>query len=260
MQNKIQKLFFFDRTFQIQNTALEFLPYKFTAKELDEETGLYYYGARYLDPRYSRWLSCDPALDEYMSGSDAGCGGAYNSVNLNLYHYAWNNPVKYTDPNGEFIFLAIPVATMAAKAAAWFVGSLAICAVSGYVIGKTAENAVEYAKGNSKPESRPTDKPKDEPSPMPEEGAESGKEGYKTPPKELPGVPDAKPSKPKTPKQGGNSGKRKRWKDSDGNIYEWDYQHGDVEKYDKRGKHKGSIDPNTGEQTKPPVKGRTVEP
>ena len=67
MQNKIQKLFFFDRTFQIQNTALEFLPYKFTAKELDEETGLYYYGARYLDPKYSMWISTDPALGEYIS-------------------------------------------------------------------------------------------------------------------------------------------------------------------------------------------------
>ena len=66
MQNKIQKLFFFDRTFQIQNTALEFLPYKFTAKELDEETGFYYYGARYLDPKYSRWISTDPALEEYI--------------------------------------------------------------------------------------------------------------------------------------------------------------------------------------------------
>ena len=172
MQNKIQKLFFFDRTFQIQNTALEFLPYKFTAKELDEETGLYYYGARYLDPKYSMWLSCDPALDEYMSGSDAGCGGAYNSVNLNLYHYAWNNPVKYTDPNGEFIFLAIPVATMAAKAVAWFVGSLAICAVGGYVIGKTAENAVEYAKSKNS----------EKPSPMPENGAESAAVGSPMPP------------------------------------------------------------------------------
>lgn len=76
----------------------------------------------------------------------------------------------------------------------------------------------------------------------------------------MPGIPDARPAKPKTPKQGGNSGKRKRWKDADGNIYEWDYQHGDVEKYDKRGKHKGSIDPKTGEQTKTPVKGREVEP
>ena len=49
-----------------QNQGLEFLPYKFTAKELDEETGLYYYGARYLDPKYSMWISTDPALEEYI--------------------------------------------------------------------------------------------------------------------------------------------------------------------------------------------------
>ena len=34
--------------------GLRYLPYKFTAKEMDEETGLYYYGARYLDAKYSR--------------------------------------------------------------------------------------------------------------------------------------------------------------------------------------------------------------
>lgn len=85
------------------NTGLEYLPYKFTGKEVDEETGLYYYGARYLDARYSRWLSTDPALSSYMSGSDAGCGGIYNHVNFNLYHYAGNNPVKYTDPDGKKI-------------------------------------------------------------------------------------------------------------------------------------------------------------
>ena len=57
-------------------------------------------GARYLDPKYSRWTSVDPALGEYVSGSDAGCGGIYNHVNLSLYHYAGNNPLKYTDPTG----------------------------------------------------------------------------------------------------------------------------------------------------------------
>ena len=77
------------------------LPFKFTGKERDEETGLYYYGARYLDPRTSRWLSTDPALGEYMAGSKAGAGGIYNQVNFNLYHYAGNNPVKYTDPDGK---------------------------------------------------------------------------------------------------------------------------------------------------------------
>ena len=78
---------------------MRYLPYKFTAKEQDEETGLYYYGARYLDAKYSRWLSADPAVGEYMSGSSAG-GGIYNTVNFSLYHYAGNNPVKYTDPTG----------------------------------------------------------------------------------------------------------------------------------------------------------------
>ena len=36
------------------------LPYLFNSKELDEETGLYYYGARYLNPTNGRWLSVDP--------------------------------------------------------------------------------------------------------------------------------------------------------------------------------------------------------
>ena len=52
----------------IEETApgIDKLPFRFTGKELDEETGLYYYGARYLDPKYSRWLSGDPALNEYI--------------------------------------------------------------------------------------------------------------------------------------------------------------------------------------------------
>ena len=35
-------------------------PYLFNGKELDEETGLYYYGARYLNPTNGMWLSVDP--------------------------------------------------------------------------------------------------------------------------------------------------------------------------------------------------------
>jgi RHS repeat-associated protein len=91
------------------------IPYRFTGKEKDEETGLYYYGARYLDPKYSRWLSTDPALSDYIPGAPIndeakkrngnlpGMGGVFNSVNLHLYHYAGNSPVKMKDPDGKAI-------------------------------------------------------------------------------------------------------------------------------------------------------------
>ena len=70
-------------------------------------------------------------------------------------------------------------------------------------------------------------------------------------------LPDLSRAKSKTPVQGGG-GLRPRWTDKDGNIYEWDSQHGEMELYDKRGNHKGSYNPKSGEQ-KPPVKGRSVE-
>ena len=66
--------------------------------------GLYYYGARYLDAKYSHWLSADPAMSDYVSGTSTGEGGAFNVLNLNLYHYGNNNPVKNTDPDGENVF------------------------------------------------------------------------------------------------------------------------------------------------------------
>jgi RHS repeat-associated protein len=58
-------------------------PYLFTGKELDGETGLYYYGARYYDPRVSQFTSTDPILN---SGSP--------------YAYANNSPLRFVDPTG----------------------------------------------------------------------------------------------------------------------------------------------------------------
>ncbi len=44
-------------------------PYLFNAKELDEETGMYYYGARYYEPRLSLWMNCDPMEENLPSSS-----------------------------------------------------------------------------------------------------------------------------------------------------------------------------------------------
>ena len=84
-------------------------------------------------------------------------------------------------------------------------------------------------------------------------------ESYVPHPENLPAFPDAKRAKEKTPRQGGG-GKRRRWKDRKKKIYEWDYQHGRVERYNKRGKHEGEFDHETGEQTKSADKNRSVEP
>ena len=42
-------------------------------------------------------------------------------------------------------------------------------------------------------------------------------------------------------------------------YYEWDHTHNDIEVYNSKGKHLGSMDPVTGEMYKPPVKGRTIK-
>jgi Cytotoxic/Domain of unknown function (DUF4157) len=78
-------------------------------------------------------------------------------------------------------------------------------------------------------------------------------------PKTLRAFPNARAAKPKTAVQGGGK-LRARWKDDDGNIFEWDSQHGTVERYNKNGKHQGEFDANSGQMTKGPDKNRTVEP
>ncbi|WP_371812624.1 RHS repeat-associated core domain-containing protein [Aquimarina sp. U1-2] len=82
-------------------------PYRYNAKELDQETGLYYYGARYYDPRTSVWTAVDPIStydpvmnrEHYLDGQHNT--GVYDSGNLNVYGYTYQNPIKYVDPNGK---------------------------------------------------------------------------------------------------------------------------------------------------------------
>ncbi|MGB4269375.1 MAG: RHS repeat-associated core domain-containing protein [Spirochaetota bacterium] len=113
-------------------------PYKFTGKELDKETGLYYFGARYYDARVSRWISTDPAIEKYLPSKDKlkvkgedlkhkglkdkaykdypnmdfekykeieGMGGVYNPINIDMYQYGWQNPITHYDPDGKKVLM-----------------------------------------------------------------------------------------------------------------------------------------------------------
>lgn len=80
---------------------------------------------------------------------------------------------------------------------------------------------------------------------------------YVPPPDVPPAFPDLRSVRRKTHFAGGL---RKRWKDAAGNIYEWDYLHGTVEKFGARGRHLGEYDPDTGEQISDADPNRTVEP
>ena len=64
--------------------------HKFTGKELDLDTGLYYYGARYYNPHLGRFVTPDSIIQD-----------PYDPQTLNRYAYCRNNPVKYVDPSGN---------------------------------------------------------------------------------------------------------------------------------------------------------------
>jgi RHS repeat-associated protein len=84
--------FAFGETFVEEHSNTNRTPYLYNSKELDEETGLYYYGARYYDPRTSVWQSVDPKMDKYPGVSP--------------YNYCLNNPLILLDPNGADVIIA----------------------------------------------------------------------------------------------------------------------------------------------------------
>jgi RHS repeat-associated protein len=70
-----------------QNTSSYNNIYRFSGKELDEETGLSYFGARYYNPKWGMWLSVDPLAEKYP--------------NYNPYNYCLNNPLNMVDQDGK---------------------------------------------------------------------------------------------------------------------------------------------------------------
>jgi RHS repeat-associated protein len=73
--------------------------YRYTGKERDEETGMYYNGARYYASWLGRWTSCEPLKNEQEEDSEE----FDIQKSSTLYHYMFNsnNPVRYADPDGK---------------------------------------------------------------------------------------------------------------------------------------------------------------
>ena len=107
--------------------------YRYTGKERDEETGLYYYGARYYAPWIGRWISCDPA--GLVDGS-------------NVYRYVKNSPINTTDPTGMWempswrtvavVAAVVVVGTIVTVATAGAAGPLVVGAVASIGLTGTA--------------------------------------------------------------------------------------------------------------------------
>ena len=71
----------------VGGTSSKFL---YTGQENDTETGLHYYNARYYNADIRRFTQPDDIIQD-----------VYNPQSLNRYSYAWNNPLRYTDPTGH---------------------------------------------------------------------------------------------------------------------------------------------------------------
>lgn len=112
--------------------------YRYSGKEHDEETGFCYFGARYYACWLGRWTSCDPA--DLVDGP-------------NVYAYARNSPLVYTDPNGKWSWgkvLGIGAAVVIGVAVTALTGGIAgpiaagiIGGMAGGAMGEIVEAAVD---------------------------------------------------------------------------------------------------------------------
>ncbi len=95
---------FGEENYQNNSYAFE-VSSRYTGQTLDEDTGLYYYGARYYDPELARFIQPDSVVPE-----------PDHSEAFNRYSYCRNNPLKHIDPGGN---LYVPLASDIVSHSGW---------------------------------------------------------------------------------------------------------------------------------------------
>lgn len=105
--NKSSRYEYYPYGVTYKSEGQETTSYKYTGKEEDSSTGLYFYGARYYDPEIGRFTQPDTIVQ-----------APHDPQSLNRYTYARNNPIIYTDPNGHWFWVAIIIGAILGGASA----------------------------------------------------------------------------------------------------------------------------------------------
>ena len=113
-----------------EHRSSEDMPYKFNGKQFDDETGLYYYGARYLNPMASIWYGMDPLVEKYS--------------NISGFCYVKDNPLKFVDFKGEE-----PTASEAARMAAHVYGDKKNILINGWKVSNKSFGAIKLVNSKS---------------------------------------------------------------------------------------------------------------
>jgi RHS repeat-associated protein len=115
----------FGQTSYQNNTSAFPVSNRYTGQIADDETGLYYYGARYYDSQLGRFIQPDTEVQS-----------PDNPQTLNRYSYCGNNPLNCTDPSGNFFFIPFLIAAITTA----LEGAAAGAVIGGIVAAATGGN------------------------------------------------------------------------------------------------------------------------